>query len=371
MEPFKNFLSPAVAKQIAAALVRAHPTADADAFCRQILPQLEALEMKARAALIAAALHDALPPAPDQRAAILLDMLHPDESGPGPADDQGLRGWALWPLTIVVEQHGLVAFDGSLALLREMTKRFTSEFAVRPFLVADQARALDILTGWLNDPNPHVRRLISEGTRPRLPWGLRLKALVSDPTPCLPLLEALRDDPSEYVRRSVANHLNDIAKDHPALVSDLARQWMCDAPPLRRALLRHACRGLIKAGDEATLAVFGQHPPQLATGALTLERDRVAMGDALGFSMDLRSTADHDQNLTIDYVLHLRKADGSLRPKVFKGTTLMLAPGASYMFSRRHVFRPVTTRRHYGGLHALCLRINGTDTAVASFTLLA
>ncbi|MFN3955284.1 MAG: DNA alkylation repair protein [Pararhodobacter sp.] len=370
MEPFKNFLSPAVVRRIADHLVRVQPGLDHAAFMAPVLERLESLEMKARAGLIAEALHRALPADPGARAATLEAMLHPACNGGGDgSDDSGLRGWAVWPLSMVIERHGLADFDGSLALLRHMTMRFTAEFAVRPFLIADQPRALAVMAGWLDDPNEHVRRLVSEGTRPRLPWGMRLPALIADPAPALPLLEALRDDPAGYVRRSVANHLNDIAKDHPALVCDLAGRWIVDAPPERRVLLRHACRGLIKAGDPAALAVFGQHAPQIAPAVPVLARDRLAMGEVLEFSVRLRSTAARDQTVSVDYLLYFRKADGSLRPKVFKGVTRSLAPGETWDFTRRHALRPVTTRRHYPGEHALALRINGQDTEAVAFDL--
>ena len=370
MEPFKNFISPQIADQIADHLCRVHPGQKREAFLTPILARLENLELKARAALIAEALNTALPPEPATRRAILSAMLHPSEDGGGDgSDDSGLRGWAIWPLSMVIERHGLADFDGSMALLRLMTMRFTAEFAVRPFLIADQERALALMAGWLDDRNEHVRRLVSEGTRPRLPWGMRLPGLIADPRPALPLLEALRDDPSDYVRRSVANHLNDIAKDHPALVVDLAARWMADAPPPRQSLLRHACRSLIKAGEPAALAVFGQHAPQIAPLTLRLARDRVKMGEVLEFSAVLRPTATRAQTVSVDYLLYLRKADGSLRPKVFKGATRRLEPGESWEFSRRHALRPVTTRRHYPGGHALALQINGQDTEAVPFEL--
>lgn len=370
MEPFKNFLSPAVVHRIADHLVRVQPGLNREAFLAPVLERLESLEMKARAGLIAEALHRALPTDPGARAALLEAMLHPAcEGGGDGSDDSGLRGWAVWPMSMVIERHGLDDFDGSLALLRQMTMRFTGEFAVRPFLIADQPRALALMAGWIDDPNEHVRRLVSEGTRPRLPWGMRLPGLIADPAPALPLLEALRDDPSEYVRRSVANHLNDIAKDHPALVCDLAGRWITDAPAPRRALLRHACRSLIKAGEPAALAVFGQHAPQIAPVVPVLSHRRLAMGEVLEFTASLRSTAAREQTVSVDYVLYFLKADGSLRPKVFKGATRTLAPGETWDFTRRHALRPVTTRRHYPGEHALALRINGQDTEAVRFDL--
>jgi hypothetical protein len=216
----------------------------------------------------------------------------------------------------------------------------------------------------VTDPNHHVRRLVSEGTRPRLPWAMQLPRLIADPSPVLPLLEELRDDASGYVRRSVANHLNDITKDHPARVVALAAAWIT---PSRRALLRHALRGRIKAGDPAALAVFGQAPAQVVCGPLEVSPAALRMGEAVVFGMTLTSRAEVPQVLTVDYVLHLPKANGRTAPKVFKGATLTLAPGASASFRRTHRFRPVTTRRFYPGTHAVSLRINGADTEQVAF----
>ena len=373
MEPFKTLLSPAVVREIALQLRRAHPqiaSDGAEALLDRVLPSLESLELKARAGLIASALAESLPQGPAARWAVLTAMLHPSTEGGGPLDGQGLRGWAVWPLTMVVAREGVIEPEPALELLRLMTMRFTSEFAVRPFLNADLPGTLAILNRWRNDPNPHVRRWLSEGTRPRLPWGEALAGLIADPRPTLPLLAHLRDDPSEYVRRSVANHLNDIARDHPALAVQVAQDWMQAAPPPRAALLRHAMRGRIKAGDPEALAVFGQAPPQVQAGAPVIEAPAIYEGEVLGFSCAITSTGQGPQRLTVDYVLHLRKADGSLKPKVFKGATWDLAPGETRLFRRSHPFRAVTTRRHYPGPHALALRINGQDTPLAPFTLL-
>jgi 3-methyladenine DNA glycosylase AlkC len=372
MEPFKTFFSPGLVATMAGHLARHLPGLDPHTFAAPILDRLDGLELKARAQLIADHLHRALPADCARRADILTAVLHPDplDHADRPADDHGLCGWAILPLTMVVGQHGLADFDRSMTLLREMTKRFSAEFGIRHFLLADQPRALAILAGWLDDPNRHVRRLISEGSRPRLPWAMQLPGLIRDPAPALPLLRHLRDDPEPYVRRSVANHLNDIAKDHPGLVVRLAGDWMDGAGPDRRALLRHACRTLIKQGDAGALAAFGQHPAQIVPARPILERDRMRLGEVLEIRADLQSTADAPQDLTIDIVVHFLKANGVRAPKVFKGTRLTLPPGAERTVTLRLPLRPVTTRRHYAGRHAVALRINGADSALAEFDLI-
>ncbi|MGB1258116.1 MAG: hypothetical protein ACPG51_19740, partial [Thiolinea sp.] len=240
MEPFKNLFSPQLVRCIAQHLQLHLPGFERQAFESAILSQLEQLELKDRSQLIADHIHAVLPAEHAVRHQILLQMLHPetlDNEGQS-SDEQGIRGWGIYPLTMVVGQHYGTAFDEAMAVLKEMTKRFTAEFEIRHLLLDDQERALNILAGWVDDTNRHVRRLISEGTRPRLPWGMQLTALVQDPLPTLPLLTALRDDNESYVRRSVANHLNDIAKDHPDLIAEIAQEWMQGADKNREKLLR-------------------------------------------------------------------------------------------------------------------------------------
>ncbi|MFN0193353.1 MAG: DNA alkylation repair protein [Aestuariivirga sp.] len=371
MEPFKNFFSPELVRGVAMHLQRHMRGFDGDGFVASIIPLFPDLELKQRAQLIADRLHDVLPSEPGKRAAVISSVLHPDELDHADkhVDDQGVCGWAILPFTMVVGQHGVSDFDRSLDLMREMTKRFSSEFGIRYFLLADQSRTLRAISKWTTDPNRHVRRLVSEGTRPRLPWAMQLPSLMRDPSPAIPLLEALRDDTELYVRRSVANHLNDISKDHPEILTSIAKNWHINANAERKALLRHACRSLIKRGNSGALAVFGQTKPKLELDKLKISARTLAMGDTLEFCMPLRSTAAKTQRLTIDYVLHLLKANGRTAPRVFKGGNMKLKAGESKLFRRSHTFREVTTRRHYGGEHALSLRINGVDTPPVSFWL--
>ena len=371
MEPFKSAISPDLIKLIAGHFARVVPGLDAAGFAAPLLSQLESLELKERVIAVAEALHLALPTDPEPRAQALLAVLHPDhdESFSRPSDDTGLSSWGIWPLTHLVGQHGLGTTERALRTLREMTKRGTAEFDVRPFIAADPETALPIISSWVDDPDHHVRRLVSEGTRPRLPWGMRLQGLVADPSPILPVLEKLRDDPSEYVRRSVANHLNDIAKDHPDLVADIAQDWMEGADKNREKMLRHACRTLIKQGHAGALAAFGFRPPELSA-SITLQTPKVTYGEALAFEVTLSSTGKKPQQLVVDYLVHHQKADGSLSPKPFKWTTFTLAPGEARTLARSHAIKPITTRRYYPGEHRLSLRINGADFGDEAFDLL-
>jgi hypothetical protein len=214
-----------------------------------------------------------------------------------------------------------------------------------------------------------VRRLVSEGSRPRLPWGLQLRPLIADPSPTLPLLAALQDDPSPYVRRSVANHLNDIAKDHPGIVADWLRQHLPGASTERRVLLRHASRSLIKAGDAAVLAAWGQGDALQGRAELAVTPTQTTLGESVTLSATLTSLSRQPQTLVVDYVVHHVKANGRTSPKVFKGWTLTLAPGEVRALVKRHAVRPVTTRVYHPGAHRVELQVNGAVVTGSGFDL--
>jgi 3-methyladenine DNA glycosylase AlkC len=217
-----------------------------------------------------------------------------------------------------------------------------------------------LLETWTRDPDPAVRRLVSEGSRPRLPWGERLRALQQDPGPMLPLLAILRDDPDESVRRSVANHLNDLSKDHPDLLVELCRRWLVKAPDSRRALVKHALRSLVKAGHAEALALLGAGSgADLRLIELVIETPRVLLGQALGFRFELQVPPGPARTLVIDYALTIPGARGQARRKVFKLSTLSVEGGRTVARERNHSMRPVTTRVYYEGECELELLANG------------
>lgn len=372
MEPFKNLLNPALVQAAARQLAR-RADFDEDRFVRLACSGLEALEMKARALQIAHALEATLPARFDEAAALIEAALAPAEAGDAMAQavglDDGLRGWILWPVGAFVARRGLAAPERALATLHALTQRFTAEFAIRPFIVEHPALVFRTLERWTADPSHHVRRLVSEGSRPRLPWGLRLQALVRDPAPTLPFLRALQDDPSGYVRRSVANHLNDIAKDHPALVARWLHEHLPGASRERRQLLRHASRTLIKAGDAPVLQAWGLGQAFRGEALWHATPATVTLGGAVTLSLQLRSTAAQPQPLVVDYAVHHVKADGSTSPKVFKGWTLELPARGELRLEKRHAVRPITTRRYFAGRHRVVLQVNGREVAEAAFEL--
>lgn len=376
-EPFKNLINDELIRSCGHHLQRAWPRFPRARFEAQAVTGLGALELKARAMHVADALAAALPadfaaaadvieaalaPAPDPEAAT-------EELASLRTSDAGLAGWIVWPLGELVARSGLRAPERALKALHALTQRFSAEFAIRPFLIHHPALTFATLLDWTRDPSAHVRRLVSEGSRPRLPWGQRLGALIADPTPTRPLLLALQDDPSEYVRRSVANHLNDIAKDHPEYVADWLERFLPGAPPERAALLRHASRTLIKAGHPRVLTLLGAGQAFAGSASLSVDPQHLSLGEEVTLTLSLRSQAAAPQKLVIDYAVHHPGARGVRPPKVYKGWKVTLGAGQSTTLQRRHPMRKVTTRTYYAGRHAVDIRINGQLAASSAFEL--
>lgn len=331
---------------------------------------LASLELKERAAQITQALTLCLPDDFYEASELVHASLHPSQDSDRDGADikDGLTGWAIWPLCDWAAEQGIDQPDIALNLLKCLTKRFSSEFAIRPFLAKRPSATLRVMNKWARHKNRHVRRLASEGSRPRLPWGMQLKSFVIDPSPILPLLRLLRDDEEGYVRRSVANSLNDIAKDHPDMVAAIAENWLRDASPDRKKLIKHACRTLIKQGHKPTLKAFGYKAVKGLEAEVYIESPEVIYGEALEFTCDFRHKGSQDQPVIIDYAIHFVKASGKTAPKVFKWKSGALKAGASSA-SKRHVIKPITTRKYYAGEHRLEIIINGVTIASKAFEL--
>ncbi|MBL3687675.1 DNA alkylation repair protein [Leucobacter zeae] len=301
-----------------------------------------------------------------------------------------LVDWVLWPAGLAVAlgavaghdgaehdgaagdgaSHDHAAFDDALDVLRELTPRMTSEFSMRPLLRHDPERALARMSGWVADPDWNVRRLASEGTRPLLPWGERVPALVADPELTRPILDALHDDPSESVRRSVANHLNDHSRRHPEFAVATARGWLSGGGEHAPRTARHALRTLVKRGDPEALALLGFPPVDVAVAPLELDAHAVPNGASIRFRSTIENVGDADARLVIDYALTFPDARGRERSKVFKIAQRVLAPGERTEVIASHSFRPITTRRYYPGSYAVALQMNGALQRRAEFSVL-
>jgi len=347
-------------RRIADELRAAHPTLDVAAFVRRA-SRFDHLGLTDRGRHVCAAMREALPADVPAALDVIIRSL-------GPAlertEDNGFTVFRYLPHAYFIAEHGLEHLDASVAAMHALTQRFTAEFTVRPFHERHTEAMLPVLARWAVDPSPHVRRLVSEGTRPRLPWAPRLTAFDRDPSPVLALLTALRDDPSEYVRRSVANHLNDLTKADAPRVLALAEAWREGAPEARVKLLRHALRSLVKAGDARALAVLGARAGAKArvTGALSAKR--VAIGESLRVTVTVTSEEPGPADYVIDAAVHFVRADGTTRPKVFKLRAVRLDPGASATVARTVSFRQHSTRTHHPGRHRVEALVNGAPTAL-------
>jgi 3-methyladenine DNA glycosylase AlkC len=363
MPPFKDELGPGVAKRLAGELATAWPAFPTRRFTHGIGPELERRELLARADHLAERLARTLPTAFPDAARVLWRTL----------ESPTFTGWMTLPCGTFVAKAGIDHAEIALPLLAGLTPRWSSEGPIRPFIERHPKLTYEHLQRWCADDDEHVRRLVSEGTRPRLPWAPRLRALVADPSPNIPLLDALVTDPSPYVRRSVANHLNDISKDHPHLALDLARGWLTRGEGAAW-VARHGLRTLVKRADPEALELLG-----VTTGAdiriadLTVDLVEVPIGGAVTFSFSLELTGDRAAaaDRMIDYRVHYVGASGVKAPKVFKLTRRRLEPGRAVTFTRRHRFEDVSIRRIHPGPHTIDIQVNGRVLAAATVDVTA
>jgi len=269
-----------------------------------------------------------------------------------------------------VEAYGLDDWAASLPALERFTPYSSSEFAVRPFIMQEPVRMMDRMLLWASHEDHHVRRLASEGCRPRLPWAMALEIFKTDPSPIWPILEQLKRDSSVYVQKSVANNLNDISKDHPELVKQLAHDWYGENPQTDW-IVKHGCRGLLRKGDPDMLALFGfTLSPDVTISGLSLEKETLAIGQSLSFSFSIRGNSSLSQRLRVEYAIDFVKANGTTSKKLFKITEYNDGQGER-QYVRTHHFKDLTTRKHYPGKHRLAVLINGKELASTDFFVTA
>ncbi|OZD84659.1 DNA alkylation repair protein [Rhodococcus sp. 05-339-2] len=290
------------------------------------------------------------------------------------AEDPDFQGWSIWPVTSAmamkaVDEQTSAAFDDGMSLLAELTGRLSSEFAIRTFLRADLDRALGTALEWTRSSDEHVRRLASEGTRPYLPWSVRVSEILARPGVTVPILDRLYRDDSDYVRRSVANHLNDFSRDVPDLVVRTAARWLDDPDAHTDRLVRHALRTVIKNGNADALALLGFAPADLEVTGPTLDVAELRIGESVRFDASIRNVGTEPAKVAIDYIVHHTKANGGVTGKTFKLTTKTIAPDESVDVARQHSFKTLTTRKYYPGPHSIELQINGVSYGLAEFVL--
>jgi 3-methyladenine DNA glycosylase AlkC len=361
----KDFFDAGIVRGIAAELSLADPAFDAAGFVKDGLDGLDRLELTERGWHLAEALQKYLPQPFARAAEVIVASLGPEISATG---ENGMAPFRYMPHVFFVQKYGLDDFEAAMRAQYELTKRFSAESSIRPFLVRYPEKTYACLLEWARDESVHVRRLVSEGTRPRLPWAPRLAAFQKDPLPVIALLELLKDDPERYVQRSVANNLNDIGKDHPDLAVEVCRRWLDGASAERKWIVKHALRSLVKKGHRGALELLGVGGrPEVSVSAARLTPPSVALGDRLRFSFEIASTSKKPQELLVDYAVHFMKANGAARPKIFKLRRITLPPAARLELAGTVSFAELTTRRPYPGRHRIDVLVNGVTYPLTEF----
>lgn len=278
-----------------------------------------------------------------------------------------------WSLTSYVEQFGQDKFDRSVKVLKELTKYGTSEFGIRPFVIGQPDKMIEIFFEWATDKNEHVRRLAAEGSRPRGVWVAHIPEYKQDPRGVLKILELLRADESRYVRKAVANNLNDISKENPGLAIKTAMRWLKSNNPHTNWIAKHGCRTLIKKGHPEILKALGfEANDKIRLVSFKLQRVKnktIKIGNKIGFEFLIESKCKTGHNLLIDYEVTYAKANGRKSTKVFKLTKTRIEAGQKLRLSGCHKFADLSTRTHHPGPHFISLFINGVQSAPVKFIL--
>ncbi len=355
-EPLKNLYTKTLIDNLSEAIVKHYTDFNYRQFKRYVFDQdWQQRELKQRLRHITRGLHQFLPDSYSKALKILKPV------------SKNLSGFEYMIFPDYVELYGMDHFDESIAALEHFTRYSTSEMAVRPFIIQYPKKMMAQMLRWSRSDNYHVRRLSSEGCRPRLPWAMALPGFKKDPAPVLKILERLKQDESEYVRRSVANNLNDISKDHPRLVLKLARQWHGRHPDTDW-LVKHACRTLLKKGNSTAMRLFGLKKPSHVTLTKFKVDKTVKRGDSLSFSFALTTQKKSLGKLRVEYALGFLRANGTQSEKVFKISEAVYQHNARTI-RKNHSFKPISTRRYYPGKHSVVIIINGLEFARRNFHL--
>ena len=351
------FFTASFVADLGEALHRVFPEFDRDKFTRLVFDaSWESRELKERMRHVTECLHETL----DKEYPEALEIL----IGIAPS----FSGFDTMVFPDYVERYGLDRWELSLPALALFTPLCSSEFAIRPFLDQDPETAMRYLYTWAEDQNHHVRRLASEGCRPRLPWGMTLPQFKKDPTPVLPILEKLKNDESDYVRKSVANNLNEISKDHPQLVLDICERWYGQTANTDW-IVKHACRTMLKAGNQRAMHLFGLGETEnVSVLNLTLDRRALSIGEELPFTFELRVDTAEACRVRLEYAVQYARPEGKVSRKVFQIKEETFEPG-THLVSRKLSLADQSTRRHYPGQHRISIFVNGAEMASSDFDL--
>ena len=358
-EPLKNYINADLIAQLSKSLKKSDSKFNAAGFEKAVFDkEWKNRELKQRIRHVTNCLNEFLPYPYRKQLTILCEVA------------SGFRGLGALIFPDFVEVYGLNDLDASLDALETLTQYSTGEFAIRPFIGKEQEKVMKRMKEWAKHPNEHVRRLSTEGCRPRLPWASPLPAFKKNPKSVLEILDLLKNDPSEYVRRSVANNLNDIAKDNPELVVKTAKRWYGKNPETNK-LIKHGCRTMLKQGDPEVLAIFGfSKTSNASVKNLKTDQNKISIGDTLGFSFEIHNESKKPQSLRVEYIVYFVKSNGSHSKKVFQHSTKDFASGKTKM-QKKHKFTDFTTRKHYPGEHHLAIAVNGVEKAKAKVMVIS
>lgn len=356
MEPLKEMFNQAYYQNLANVFSSVYKPFQSAMFLQNVTNDLEKRSLNERMRYTAHMLQQHLPDSYSKAVAILKEAI--------PLSPKGYTA-LVFPefVSLFGQQHS----DISLEALKYFTQFGSSEFAIRTFLKQDLEKTLKVMYGWSEDENVHVRRLASEGSRPRLPWSFKLDAIIQNPSLTAPILEKLKKDDELYVRKSVANHLNDQTKDSPDYVIKLIKTWD-KTHPHTAWIVKRGCRSLLKQGDKKSMAIFNlTKNVQVAVKKFTINDTVIRLNDVLQFQFVLVSKKSTTQRLMIDYRIHYYKKSGVQLPKVFKLKEVILKAGEELAFKKTQRFQDFTTRQLHSGTHWLELIVNGNSVARKKF----
>ena len=361
-EPLKNIYSKAFIDELTTSLKKAHPALEANRFTKLIFTNdWPEKELKQRMRHIAEVLKQLLPTNFSDSVTVIVKCIEALKK-----NRKGEMYFEFMFFPDFVELYGIEEYNTSIEAFEKITQFTSAEFAVRPFLIKYPTQMQRQMVKWSAHPNAMVRRLASEGFRPRLPWAMAVPYLKKDPTVILPVLEKLKSDPSETVRRSVANNLNDIAKDHPDVVLKLASNWQGISEEIDW-VIRHGSRTLLKRSNSGALKHFGLTETKgIEVLSLKTDKKKINIGDSLSFSFQL--LVKKEAKLRIEYGIDYVKANGKTSRKIFKLREATFKKG-EYELARNQTFREMTTRKHYKGTHTIAIIINGQEKGAVAFSL--
>ena len=366
-EPLKNIYNDVFFAELKAGLQKAIPEIDTKKFINAVKnKEWATMELKQRMRDLSTVLHDHLQGNYKSKLAKVLKLI---TVLPAQSKVQ-YSSLAYMYLPDFVAQYGLSNIDLSLKAMEKINLVTSCEFAIRPYLLSDEKRVMDQMLVWSKHPHKNIRRFASEGCRPRLPWAAAIPSLKKDPSPILPILENLKSDKEVYVQKSVANNLNDISKDHPELVINIAKNWQ-GTSAITDWIIKQGCRGLLKSGHPGALHLFGTGSQVKARiKQLTLNKTTLLIGDILHFDFELELREKAGCKLRLEYAVFYKKANGSLSKKIFKINEGFYENNRLYYFSKKHSFKELTTRKHHAGGHAISIIVNGNELATESFKLM-